>query len=439
MKIQRYGSPALVSVAGCVSLSIKRFQRNGSKFEILKTVACPMSVFSLSFFSFFSCIFFHPPVRAKKQERMALMLLGSLAITTTTTRTRRTKTNMLVVLLLFYTVVILASFCTAASAAAADTRRAEGRYSFSLTTFDPQGKLGQVERAMEAASHGPPIVACVVVNDDDDDKNNGSSSSTSMIVVLAAPQVLPSPSCFMQDDGTRRFVRITDEILVAHSGLSADGRVLLAAAQRLAVEHEYTYDVAIPIDSFLQQLSLLFQQYTMKPGARPFGCYLVVAYMPTTTRRRQHEDSRQKPMICRIDPSGCIEKFDTDHHDGGSAVVVIINGNHLESLTDLRAQLQTLVSSSKTNVAAIIESSVSSTSPILTNDKGNDHVNDDVDDNVPTRIAHLLRSSIREQAKKRRIVTGDDNTTPSTASEDEMTILTASLSSTGQFCMERKL
>ena len=90
------------------------------------------------------------------------------------------------------------------------------------------------------------------------------------------------------DDGTPRFAAVTPEIVVAHSGLAADGRVLLAAAQRLAVEHEYTFgngneqhlDVAI----FLEEMALLLQSYTRKPATRPFGASLVVAYLPMGDR-----------------------------------------------------------------------------------------------------------------------------------------------------------
>jgi 20S proteasome alpha/beta subunit len=134
------------------------------------------------------------------------------------------------------------------------TDRADERYSYSLTTFDPSGKLNQVERAMQAAEQGTPVVAVVKTDS----------------VILAAPQVLPSPA-FTLDDGTSRFLLLTPEIMISHSGLSADGRILVAAAQRLAVEHEYTFDENISVGIFLEELSLLFQEYTMKPATRPFG------------------------------------------------------------------------------------------------------------------------------------------------------------------------
>ena len=41
----------------------------------------------------------------------------------------------------------------------------DSAYSFSLTTFDTNGKLEQVERAMKAASMGTPILAIIKDND----------------------------------------------------------------------------------------------------------------------------------------------------------------------------------------------------------------------------------------------------------------------------------
>jgi 20S proteasome alpha/beta subunit len=162
--------------------------------------------------------------------------------------------------------------------------RLDGRFSFSLTTFDRLGKLVQVERATRAASLGTPVVAIC--------RSDG--------IVMACPQVFPSP--FIMDDGTARFCRINHNIAVTHSGVSADGRVIVAAAQRMAVEHAYTFDEPIPIESFLEEVSLLFQEYTMKPGSRPFGCTLLVAYVPSG-------ENEGTPRLYRIDPSGSVESM----------------------------------------------------------------------------------------------------------------------------------
>ncbi|GAX24329.1 hypothetical protein FisN_4Lh448 [Fistulifera solaris] len=191
--------------------------------------------------------------------------------------------------------------------------QAEGRYSFSLTTFDPTGKLGQVERAMEAAAQGIPIVGLIV------------SNST---IFMAAPQVLPSP--LMQDDGTRRFSQLTDEICIAHSGIAADGRVLVAEAHRIVVEYQYTFDEPAPLPYLLEELAHIFQQYTMKPGARPFGTSLLIGFNP------RDRSSGEVPGFYRIDPSGAVTTL------GEYAVI------HGElGTTDLRERLQEVTTEEK--------------------------------------------------------------------------------------------
>lgn len=186
----------------------------------------------------------------------------------------------------------------------------DGRYSYSLSFFDPNGKLGQVERAMQAASQGIPIL--VVARKDH--------------VVMVAPQIMPFPFCH-QESGTQRFVRLTPSILLAHSGITADGRVLMTAAQRLAIEHEFVFDELIPVEVFLEEMSLLYQEYTMKQGVRPFGASLIVASL--------HEH----PKIYRIDPSGSVTYL------GSSAVVN--GGSNRKSAYRMQQELDTLYQSSE--------------------------------------------------------------------------------------------
>ncbi len=156
----------------------------------------------------------------------------------------------------------------------------EGRYSFSLTTFHPSGKLPQLSHATKASTIGPPVFA---IHRQDS-------------VVLVSVQNLPSP--LIIDDGTARFVKVTDSILIGHTGINADGRVICDAAQRLAVEHSYTFEEEIPMSVLLEEMSLLFQEYTMKAGVRPFGCCVIVAGV--------NDDGG----LYRVDPSGTVTKID---------------------------------------------------------------------------------------------------------------------------------
>jgi 20S proteasome alpha/beta subunit len=186
------------------------------------------------------------------------------------------------------------------------SERLDGRYSFSLTTFSPSGKLSQVDRAMEAAGLGTPIVALC--------RRNQSGDCS---ILMASPQALPSP--LIKDDGTARFSRVTPRIAVAHSGLSADGRVVVAAAQRMAVEHAYTFDESIPIELFLEEVSLLFQEYTMKAASRPFGVTLLVGYLPL-----DDNEEADMPQLYRIYPSGAVESLGSFGVIGSSSLAADI-------------------------------------------------------------------------------------------------------------------
>ena len=191
------------------------------------------------------------------------------------------------------------------------TYKPSERHSFSLTTFDPNGKLSQVEYALLAASFGPPIVGVII-------PKNSQKQQQGQQIVLASPQILPSP--LMDDDGTSRFAVVSPQIIIGHTGIAADGRVVMEAAQRLAIEHSFTYDEPIPIGLFLEEISLLFQEYTMKQGSRPFGCTLVVGYIPSSSSDDDDDDDDEnnKPRLFRIDCSGSVTELES---------FVIVNGN----------------------------------------------------------------------------------------------------------------
>jgi len=183
----------------------------------------------------------------------------------------------------------------------------DGRWSFSLTTFDTTGKLKQAEYALRASSLGPAVVA-TTTRFADGGKNR---------VVLFVSRHSPS-NALINDDGTSRFVQIHRQIVVAHTGIGADGRKVIAEAQRAAVEYSYTFDEDIPLERFLDEMSMIFQQYTMKPGFRPCGCSMLIAYIPSSVSTEEesndeyHQMDDSRPQFYRIDPSGSIHYIADD-------------------------------------------------------------------------------------------------------------------------------
>lgn len=279
--------------------------------------------------------------------------------------------------------------------------RVDQRHSFSLSTFDPTGKLGQVEAAIHAANQGVPIIGTVVISND--------TTSTQQLI-LAAPQVLPkSTSMMILDDATPRFVKVSSEIVLAHTGIGPDGRVLLEEAQRLAVEYEYTSgDTEIPIQVLLEELSLLFQEYTVKPGVRPFGTTLLVGYLPNSSSLEQmkEEDSESNtegenaPCFYRIDPSGVVSIL------GDIAVVNADSSSEETETTNIRNKLTDL----KRESFFFEEKAGSNSSPTK-------------------QLIHILEESFKQ---------GGDADKHKVGSSDSMRFVTASFSVGGLFSLARE-
>jgi len=337
-----------------------------------------------------------PKVQMKRpyQKRRAVACLCAAKVSAFTIRS---LSPILAVLLLLLLILLQQPSATHAD------RGIDGRHSYSLTTFDPSGKLGQVERALQAAQHGTPVVALVTAD--------------RQAVLLAAPQALPASSSssaaggsesLVLDDGTARFVPITSEIMVAHSGLAADGRILTAAAQRLAVEHEYTFDEPrIDIAIFLEEMALLMQRYTTLPSARPFGASILVAFVPETDLCL-----RPEPQLYLLDPSGNVDTLQTE-------VPLVIHGGNLERNTRLREELQEIIQKQKKNDDNE-ETSRSSSASSLEDDRA--------------RVVTALQQALRQQAAKNHPARRrpDDQSQEGGGGDDQqqhngMTILTASL------------
>jgi 20S proteasome subunit alpha 2 len=236
----------------------------------------------------------------------------------------------------------------------------DGRYSYSLSFFDPQGKLGQVERANQAAARGIPILVLTTRGN-----GNGQYDGNDERVIMAAPHVLPNALTI--DSGTMRFAQVSSTILMAHSGLTADGRVLMTAAQRLAVEHEYVFDEDIPIAVFLEEMSLLFQEYTMKEGVRPFAASLIVASLSTDPAvvASRHGVG---PQIYRIDPSGSVTAL--------GSFALVNGGDNPPSAERMRERLAELYSASSSSKHSSVEDDLKSLVGILQDELQRENADD---------------------------------------------------------------
>ncbi|KAJ8598270.1 hypothetical protein CTAYLR_005987 [Chrysophaeum taylorii] len=142
-------------------------------------------------------------------------------------------------------------------------------YSYSLTTFDPSGRLQQLEFALRAVERAPGAAA-VITGDG---------------VVVATWSTGSAPSLHV--------CRVTESIAMTYAGLEADFRALAAKCMTMAVDHRRDYGTDITVSGLADDLSGLVQEHTQVAGLRPFGATVLLA-----GRDEYGVD------IVKIDPSG---------------------------------------------------------------------------------------------------------------------------------------
>jgi len=129
-------------------------------------------------------------------------------------------------------------------------------YDRALTVFSPEGRLFQVEYALEAVRRGTLAIAVKSKED----------------VCLAAQ--IKVASTLMDADSIDKIFQVDEHIGVAISGLHADARALINYARVQAQSFRLTYDEPVRLSMLTKALADLKQQYTQFGGVRPWGCAL---------------------------------------------------------------------------------------------------------------------------------------------------------------------
>mmetsp|Transcript_8493 Transcript_8493/g.11679 ORF Transcript_8493/g.11679 Transcript_8493/m.11679 type:complete len:252 (-) Transcript_8493:215-970(-) len=136
------------------------------------------------------------------------------------------------------------------------------RYDSHTTIFSPQGRLFQVEYAMEAISKAGSAVAILA--------SDG--------VLLAAEKRITSKLLDIRGLAEKMY-KIDDHVAVAVAGITADANILINYARLAAQRYRYAYQEPIPIEQLLHRICDLKQSYTQFGGLRPFGVsFLVVGW-----------------------------------------------------------------------------------------------------------------------------------------------------------------
>ena len=131
-------------------------------------------------------------------------------------------------------------------------------YDGAITIFSPEGRIYQVEYALELVKRGSPIV--------------GVRSEEGVVLAALEPQL----SKLAAESTSKKIFRIDDHVGVAIAGLSPDARVLIRQARLASQSNKMTYDEPIDIEDLTSSIGDLLQRYTQNAGVRPFGVSLLI-------------------------------------------------------------------------------------------------------------------------------------------------------------------
>ena len=135
-------------------------------------------------------------------------------------------------------------------------------YDRGVTTFSPEGRLFQVEYAIEAIKLGSTAIAIL----------------TQEGIVLAVERRTQSP--LMIPSSMDKIMEIDSHVACAVSGLTADAQSMVEHGRVQAQNHFFTYNESMPVRSLTQSLCALSANFGTDDEdsmSRPFGVALLVA------------------------------------------------------------------------------------------------------------------------------------------------------------------
>lgn len=174
-----------------------------------------------------------------------------------------------------------------------------------VTIFSPDGRLFQVQYAMEAVKRGATVVGI-----------RGKDC-----VVLAADKRITTG--LMIPSSVEKVYKIDEHIAIATSGLVADGRKLVDEARVEAQRNRIVYGEPVEIVNLVRFLCDMSQIFTQYGGIRPFGVSLLVAGV------------NDVPRLYETDPSGTPTEWKAAAlGEGRNEIMDILEKEHKDNLPE---------------------------------------------------------------------------------------------------------
>ena len=153
-------------------------------------------------------------------------------------------------------------------------------YDRAITVFSPDGRLYQVEYAIETVRRG--TLAIGIKNKDG--------------IILGVEE---KPRKLQNSEITQKIFQVDDHIGVAAAGYIPDARSQVDNARFFSQSNRMIYDEPIEVESVAKHLADQCQQFTQYAGVRPFGVALIIAGI-----------DKSGSTIFLTDPSGTYISYD---------------------------------------------------------------------------------------------------------------------------------
>lgn len=131
------------------------------------------------------------------------------------------------------------------------------QYDHDVSIWSPQGRIFQIEYAMEAVKQGSATIGL---------------KSKDHAVLVALKRSSSELSSFQQ-----KIVSIDDHVCVSIAGLMSDGRLLTSFMRDECLNSRYVFDAALPISRLVEETAAKMQKPTKGYGRRPYGVGLLAA------------------------------------------------------------------------------------------------------------------------------------------------------------------
>lgn len=134
------------------------------------------------------------------------------------------------------------------------------RYDSRTTIFSPEGRLYQVEYAMEAIGNAGSAIGIL---------------ATDGVVLVGEKKV--TSKLLQTSKSTEKMYKIDDHLACAVAGIMSDANILINTARVQAQRYTFAYQEPMPVEQLVQSLCDTKQGYTQFGGLRPFGVSFLFA------------------------------------------------------------------------------------------------------------------------------------------------------------------